>query len=154
MHEKIIVFDGVCHLCSGWVRFLLVHDRAQQYRFAAMQGATGRRLLAAQGLDINNPISFLLFDGTNGYTDSEAILRVLVSLGGFWRAIVIVYSVDAKSVLPLPRNSLIAFCTNMPYYFLFSMHGMQSMFSQRTDNHTSPGQDPYDHGTAGQIEQR
>lgn len=85
MHnKKIIVFDGVCHLCSGWVRFLLVRDRAQQYQFAAMQGEAGRRLLAAHGLDINNPVSFLLFDGVKGYTDSDAIIRVLTSLGGLW----------------------------------------------------------------------
>lgn len=85
MHKKIIVFDGVCHLCSGWVRFLLARDRAKQYQFAAMQGAAGRQLLVAHGLDINNPVSFLLFDGAKGYTDSDAIIRVLTSLGGLWR---------------------------------------------------------------------
>jgi len=36
----VIVFDGTCVLCNGWVDFLLRHDRAGRYRFAAMQGAT------------------------------------------------------------------------------------------------------------------
>ena len=31
----VIVFDGVCVLCNGWVAFLLRHDRTGRYRFAA-----------------------------------------------------------------------------------------------------------------------
>ena len=40
----VIVFDGVCALCSRWVRFLLRFDRSGCYRFAAMQGGQGRAL--------------------------------------------------------------------------------------------------------------
>ena len=42
--SRAIVFDGVCVLCNGWVRFLLRHDRDARYRFATMQGGHGRRL--------------------------------------------------------------------------------------------------------------
>ncbi len=90
----VIVFDGVCVLCNGWVRFLLRHDRKQRYRFAPMQGETGRRLLAENGLDPNDPLSFLLveYDLHNGNaptprvsTDSDGVRRVLMGLGGAWR---------------------------------------------------------------------
>ena len=37
----VIVFDGVCLLCSRWVRFLLKHDVQARYRFASMQSASG-----------------------------------------------------------------------------------------------------------------
>ncbi|MEG0195398.1 MAG: DCC1-like thiol-disulfide oxidoreductase family protein, partial [Stenotrophomonas sp.] len=47
----VIVFDGVCALCSRWVRFLLRFDRRERFRFAAMQGAQGSALLRAHGLD-------------------------------------------------------------------------------------------------------
>lgn len=86
-----IVFDGVCVLCSGWVHFLLKHDRRGRYRFAAMQGDSGRALLKAHGLDPDDPVSFLLVEdaATNqpalAWTDSDAILRVLSGLGGAWR---------------------------------------------------------------------
>jgi predicted DCC family thiol-disulfide oxidoreductase YuxK len=82
---RIIVFDGVCALCSGWVRFLLRHDRAGRYRFAAMQTAAGRRLLTQNGLDVDDPVSFLLLEGDTARTDSDAILAVLTGLGGPWR---------------------------------------------------------------------
>ncbi|KAB8315362.1 thiol-disulfide oxidoreductase DCC family protein [Tolypothrix campylonemoides VB511288] len=81
----VIVFDGVCVLCNGWVRFLLRHDRRGRYRFAAMQGATGRELLARHGLDADDPVSFLLVDGGRAHTDTDAIRRVLAGLGGPWR---------------------------------------------------------------------
>lgn len=81
----IIVFDGVCVLCNGWVRFLLERDRVTRYRFAAMQSDTGRALLAAHGLDPDDPASFLLIDQAGAWTDTQAIARVLASLGGPWR---------------------------------------------------------------------
>ena len=86
----IIVFDGVCVLCNGWVDFLLTHDRRARYRFAAMQGETGRALLATHGLDPDDPVSFLLIEHERGplprvSTDTVAIRRVLAGLGGVWR---------------------------------------------------------------------
>ena len=81
----VIVFDGVCALCNGWVDFLLARDRRQRYRFAAMQSPAGRRLLASHGLDPDDPASFLLLDGQGAHTDTDAIMRVLSGLGGIWR---------------------------------------------------------------------
>ncbi len=81
----VIVFDGVCTLCSRWVRFLLRFDRRGRYRFAAMQGAHGRRLLATHGLDPDDPLSFLLVEQGRAHTDTDAIVRVLTGLGGVWR---------------------------------------------------------------------
>ncbi len=95
MPRAVIVFDGVCVLCNGWVRFLLRHDRRERYRFAAMQGAQGRALLVANGLDPDDPVSFLLIEydrvehGSSlpprVSTDTDAMRRVLTGLGGVWR---------------------------------------------------------------------
>ncbi len=81
----IIVFDGECALCSGWVHFLLRHDRDARYCFAAMQAPKGRALLVAHGLDPDDPSSFLLLDGDRAWTDTDAIRRVVTGLGGVWR---------------------------------------------------------------------
>lgn len=84
-NAAIIVFDGVCHLCNGWVRFLLRVDARGLYRFASMQSETGRRLLRDHGLDPDDPSSFLLLREGRARTDSDAILDVLTGLGGPWR---------------------------------------------------------------------
>lgn len=99
--HAVIVFDGVCVLCNGWVRFLLRHDRRKRYRFAAMQGDAGRRLLADNGLDPDDPMSFLLIEYDHGAsprisTGTDAMRRVLVGLGGAWRL--------AAAIALLPRG--------------------------------------------------
>ena len=83
--HAVIVFDGVCVLCNGWIGFLLRHDRKQRYRFAAMQTRAGRALLSEHGLDADDPMSFLLLDEAGARTDSDAVLGVLTGLGGIWR---------------------------------------------------------------------
>lgn len=86
----VIVFDGVCVLCNGWVGFLLRRDRCGRYRYAAMQTDAGRALLDAHGLDPDDPGSFLLIehddaDAPRVSMNSDAVRRVLVGLGGIWR---------------------------------------------------------------------
>lgn len=78
--SPVIVYDGVCLLCSRWVRFLLQRDHQGRYRFASMQSETGRNLLQTHGLDPDSPFSMLLVEGGKGYTDTTAIARVLRGL--------------------------------------------------------------------------
>ncbi len=87
MSDRIVVFDGVCVLCSHWVGFVLRHDRHGLYKFAAMQTTIGRKLLAEHGLDPDDPTSFLLFEQGRSYTDTDAIVRVLKSFGGAWKIV-------------------------------------------------------------------
>lgn len=82
----VIVFDGICVLCNGWVRFLLQRDHGR-YRFASMQSPAGSALLVAHGLDASDPSSFLLVEAGRSWTDTEAIRRVLAGLGGPWKAV-------------------------------------------------------------------
>jgi predicted DCC family thiol-disulfide oxidoreductase YuxK len=83
--HPVIVFDGVCVLCSRWVDFILRHDRPGRFRLAAMQGSCGRELMIAHGLSPDDPVSFLLVQDGQGYGDTDAIARVLHQLGGRWR---------------------------------------------------------------------
>ncbi|MBB5883611.1 thiol-disulfide oxidoreductase DCC family protein [Xanthomonas sp. LMG 8992] len=83
----IVVFDGVCALCSRWVRFLLRHDHRGHYRFAAMQSPRGSALLREHGLDPADPLSFLLLTRHGALTDSDAAITVVAGLGGVWRSI-------------------------------------------------------------------
>lgn len=87
MTNSVLVFDGVCVLCSHWVGFVLKHDRRSLYKFAAMQTAAGRELLSSHGLDPNDPKSFLLLEEGRGYMDTDALIRVLKSFGGRWRLV-------------------------------------------------------------------
>ena len=80
----ILVFDGVCALCSGSVAFIVKRDRASRFRFAPMQSASGRALMLEHGLDPDDPLSLLLLDAGGAWSESEAVLRVASSFGGPW----------------------------------------------------------------------
>jgi predicted DCC family thiol-disulfide oxidoreductase YuxK len=82
---RVLVFDGVCVLCSRWVSFVLRHDRANLYKFSAMQSPTGRALLIQHDINPDDPLSFLLLEDGLPFTDTDAIIRVLRSFGGLWR---------------------------------------------------------------------
>ena len=101
-NRPVVVFDGICVLCNGWVRFLLKRDRGR-YRFAAMQSESGRALLSAHGLDADDPSSFLLVEDGRAWTDTDAIRRVLSSLGGTWRIAALIALVPRSVRDPLYR---------------------------------------------------
>ena len=81
----ILAFDGICVLCNGFVRFLTRRDRAAALQFASSSSATGAAIFAAAGQDPGNPVSVLLVDGEHRYSESEAIIRAVMVLGGGWR---------------------------------------------------------------------
>lgn len=35
--EQVVLYDGTCKLCNGWVNFLLRYDRYRTVRLAAVQ---------------------------------------------------------------------------------------------------------------------
>lgn len=81
----ILVFDAQCLLCNGWVQFLLRHDRKGTFKFAAIQGAAGQRLLSQEGLKVHGLQTLLLVDGQRTWQHTAAIFKVLHALGWPWR---------------------------------------------------------------------
>lgn len=82
----IVVFDGVCNFCNGWVRFVIRRDRRRVFHFAAAQGRSGRQLMEAAGLRTDRLDTIVLVDGPRHYERSEAVLQVLQHLPR-WRAL-------------------------------------------------------------------
>jgi len=48
--DGVILYDGVCVLCSGWVRFIVNRDAARRFRFTPIQSAYGRQFAITLGL--------------------------------------------------------------------------------------------------------
>ena len=96
--DSVIVFDGVCVLCSRWVGFVLKRDRIGHFKFAAMQTPPGRDLLTRHGIDPDDPLSFLLLENGRGYTDTDAIVRILRSFGVRWRFVALLMSIVPRFI--------------------------------------------------------
>jgi predicted DCC family thiol-disulfide oxidoreductase YuxK len=67
--------DGDCALCSWGARTIAHHDRADIFRITTVQSQTGAALLRAHELDPADPWSWLLVDGDEALTGSDAIIR-------------------------------------------------------------------------------
>lgn len=83
--RQIIVFDGECLLCSAGARFVLSQDRRGRFLLATMQGEAGRALMEGFGIDPDDPATMILVSGDTAQRDSDAVLAVLMALGGPWR---------------------------------------------------------------------
>jgi predicted DCC family thiol-disulfide oxidoreductase YuxK len=82
--HPILLFDGVCNLCHGSVRFVLEHDPAARFRFAPLQSEVGRKLLTQHGLDPDAFDSMVLVDADGAHTKSAGMLRTARALGAPW----------------------------------------------------------------------
>ena len=51
----ILLFDGVCLLCSTFVHFLLDHNADQRIHFCALQSEPGKDILTRRGLPFDAP---------------------------------------------------------------------------------------------------
>jgi predicted DCC family thiol-disulfide oxidoreductase YuxK len=82
--KNIVLFDGICNLCNGLVRFIIKRDRTGKIKFASLQSAIGQQWLNKFGLAKNEFESFVLIQGDKYYIKSDAALKVLRALGGVW----------------------------------------------------------------------
>ena len=78
----VILFDGVCNLCSGAVRFVARRDPAGRFRFASLQSAAAARLLDGRGAQL--PDSIVLLQHGRVHTRSSAALRIARGLRFPW----------------------------------------------------------------------
>lgn len=84
MHERIILFDGVCNFCNNWIDFVVRRDPKGKFKFAALQSDSGKRLLAERGLSADGLTTVFLLDGERVHARSGAALRIAAGLGGAW----------------------------------------------------------------------
>ncbi len=82
--NPVILFDGVCNLCSIIVQFIIKHDPKHQFRFASLQSEFGQKLMKHFGLPVDQFHSFILFEDGKIYTRSSGALRVAKKLKGLW----------------------------------------------------------------------
>lgn len=47
--RPVLLYDGVCNMCNGFVNLFLDIDRDKKFRFSALQSQTGRALLSLSG---------------------------------------------------------------------------------------------------------
>jgi predicted DCC family thiol-disulfide oxidoreductase YuxK len=104
----VVLYDGVCGLCNGTVRFALKRDRRDVLRFAPLQSDFARGVLAKYHKDPDRLDTMYLIVGWKTPDElllsrARAVLRILREVGWPWRALAIL------GVLP---NAILDFLYN------------------------------------------
>jgi predicted DCC family thiol-disulfide oxidoreductase YuxK len=81
----LIVFDGVCHLCNGFVNFLIRHDKHDRFLFATLQLVENLSLQPEIETKISSRDSIAFITEGKIYFRSQAVLLILKKLGGGWK---------------------------------------------------------------------
>ncbi|WP_246845040.1 thiol-disulfide oxidoreductase DCC family protein [Bdellovibrio sp. NC01] len=85
--RNVVFFDGICHLCNGFVDAVIIRDKQHSYLFAPLQGTTAEELLPEKDrTDLN---SVVYYEAGKLYYRSAAILKILSGLGGIYKLAVI-----------------------------------------------------------------
>lgn len=93
--RAVILFDGVCTLCNGFVNFVIDRDPKGLFQFAALQSDEAQALLRAHGEPVapaaaEHPDgggllqSVVLVEEGRVYRKSTAALRIARRLTGAW----------------------------------------------------------------------
>jgi predicted DCC family thiol-disulfide oxidoreductase YuxK len=99
--RALLLYDGVCALCNGAVKFMMMRDRLDRFRYAPLQSDLGRDVLARFDIHTFPDGVVLLTDALTPtehlYHRSDAVAEALRQLGAPWRVV-------GKTLAILPRR--------------------------------------------------
>jgi predicted DCC family thiol-disulfide oxidoreductase YuxK len=83
--KAVIVYDGVCILCSTAMRAIARRDTAGRYRFISGQSALGQALFRHYELEPGDFETVLLIEDGRAWGKLDMVRRVAAGIGGAWR---------------------------------------------------------------------
>lgn len=86
----IILFDGVCNLCNGFVQRIIAADKNDYFRFASLQSEAGQSLLKNHP-NLQDLKSIVYLDNGKIYTKSTAAIKISSHLGFTWKILQLGY---------------------------------------------------------------
>lgn len=93
IEKPLVLFDGVCNLCTWAVRFIVARDPGAKFQFASLQSPLARRLGEQYGFSTATPETIVLIESGRCYTESDAALRIARRLSGPWPVFAIAVAV-------------------------------------------------------------
>jgi predicted DCC family thiol-disulfide oxidoreductase YuxK len=83
----LIVFDGVCVLCNGFVQIIIRRDKAARFKFMTAQSNTGEALYARLGKKSGDYETYFFIADGIVYQKFDAFLAVMDRMGWPWRIV-------------------------------------------------------------------
>lgn len=106
----VILFDGVCNLCNGFVKFIIKRDKKKRFGFAALQSDYAKYIEKKHGLNLADLNTVILIKDDKVYTKSTAVLHITKGLG-FPYSLAICFFI----IPPFIRNYVYSFIAKKRY---------------------------------------
>ena len=97
----VLLFDGVCNLCSGTVQFVIERDSIAKVSFASLQSDFATAVMHTHSIPTGYLDSIILLEGDRISYKSTAALRLTKYLDGLWPLLRILL------IIPNPVRNLI-----------------------------------------------
>jgi predicted DCC family thiol-disulfide oxidoreductase YuxK len=82
--KPVVIFDGICGLCSAAIHFIIRHDSHKIFRFSCLQSSFARELVSE---DLHRQLpgnSLIVFYKGELYDRSQALFLIARLLGGLF----------------------------------------------------------------------
>ncbi|MEW6438288.1 MAG: DCC1-like thiol-disulfide oxidoreductase family protein [Pseudomonadota bacterium] len=109
--DGVVLYDGICVLCSRWTKFIVGRDRNRRFRFTAIQSPYGRAMAEALGIDPAEPDTNAVVFAGKVFRRSDAAIVVLEHLPG-WRWAAVFWIIP-----PVVRDAVYSFVARNRYGF-------------------------------------
>lgn len=80
----IILFDGVCNLCNGVVKFITKRDPNKKFSFLSLQSSEGKKLLNLFNINALETDSIVYVKNNQAFIKSKAALEIAKDMGGIY----------------------------------------------------------------------
>lgn len=90
--KHLVVYDGVCGLCNGFIKFIIQYDKNRDFYFTPLQSEVGQKVLAGHGLDARELNTVYLVCNVGGNNESvlsksQAAFFIMQKLGGIFQIV-------------------------------------------------------------------
>ena len=113
---SIILVDGACNLCNGWVKFVSKRDKKQRFRYASLQSSYSKEKLKKHNFHNSELTTLVYVVGNKLYTKSDAVLKILNNLSTLYKMSAVFYIFPKKL-----RNGLYDFVGRKRYIWFGKM---------------------------------
>ena len=75
--NNVIIFDGVCNLCNGFVDFIIRRDKKKIFRFVSNQDPAGKEILSRfPEIPKGDAMTIYYLEDGELFSRSKAVLRI------------------------------------------------------------------------------
>jgi predicted DCC family thiol-disulfide oxidoreductase YuxK len=83
--DNVVIFDGVCNLCTHSVQFILRHETYPVFQFSPVQSPYGALRMRELGLDPHDARTFVVIANGVVHTKSDAAIVLSRHFRAPWR---------------------------------------------------------------------